>query len=447
MASPAFGETERDGGVKICVVGAGHVGLVTAACFAEMGHQVLCVDQNKKRVAALRRGKPWFYEPELEGLVRRNLKKKRLSFSSRVSEGVRRCSVIFIAVGTPPLDSGDADLTAVEQVIRTVASNAAGYRLIVEKSTVPVETGRRIREVLAHSRRKGECDLASNPEFLREGSAVGDFFHPDRIVLGVESRRARKILEDLYRPLKAPRVVTNVESAELIKHASNAFLATKISFINALSVLCERVGADVEEVAQGMGLDQRIGRSFLCAGIGYGGFCFPKDLEAFIRISEKLGYDFQLLKATREINEAQKRVVVEKVERMLWNVKGKRIGILGLAFKPETDDMRFAPSLEIIAQLAQKGARLAAYDPQAMPAARRLLKSRVRFAKDPYQLARGADGLVLVTEWEEFRKLDFRRIRRLMKQPIVVDGRNLYDPDAMKRLGFRYAGIGRRASL
>ena len=354
-----------------------------------------------------------------------------------------RCGVLFIAVGTPPLGSGDADLTAVEEVVRQIISKGRGYRLIVEKSTVPVETGRRIREVLKNARRKGaEFEVASNPEFLREGAAVEDFFKPDRIVIGVESARARRILEELYRPLKASLVVTDVESAELIKHASNAFLATKISFINAIAGLCDRVGADVEKVAEGMGLDRRIGRSFLRAGLGYGGFCFPKDLDAFIRISEKLGYDFQLLKATREINEGQKGILLEKISRLLWNLKGKRIGLLGLAFKPDTDDLRFAPSLELIERLRQAGARVSVHDPRAMPAARRLLKS-VRFAKDPYQLARGADCLVLVTEWEIFRRLDFRKIRRLMHQPVLVDGRNLYEPEAIKRLGFRYAGMGR----
>lgn len=430
--------------MEICVIGAGHVGLVTGACFAELGHRVVCVDQDRKKIQSLRRGKPWFYEPQLELLVRRNLRRRRLSFSTGVGEGVRRCGVIFIAVGTPPLISGDADLTAVEQVVREIVAKAKGYRLIVEKSTVPVETGRRIREILEQSRKRGvEFDVASNPEFLREGSAVHDFLHPDRIVFGVESERARKILEELYRPLKSPQVVTDVESAELIKHASNAFLATKISFINAVSVLCDRVGADVEKVAQGMGLDARIGRSFLRAGIGYGGFCFPKDLDAFIHISEKLGYDFRLLKATREINEGQKRIVFEKITKLLWNLKGKRIAVLGLAFKPETDDLRFAPALDLIERLHQAGADVVVYDPRAMAQARRRVRWKARFVKGPYEAARGADCLLLVTEWEEFRRLDFRKIRKSMRQPILVDGRNLYDPAEMKKFGFRYAGIGR----
>lgn len=430
--------------MNICVIGAGHVGLVTGACFADLGNRVVCVDQNRKRVAVLKKGKTPFYEPGLETLVRHNQKQKRISFTVSVPEGVRSCEVIFIAVGTPPLDSGEADLTAVEQVVRQIARSAGGYRLIVEKSTVPVETGRRIQETLAISRRrKAQFDVASNPEFLREGTAVKDFLHPDRVVLGVESPRARKLLEELYRPLRAPVVVTDIASAELIKHASNAFLSTKISFINAISVVCDRVGADVERVAQGMGMDPRIGPSFLKAGAGYGGFCFAKDLEAFIRIAERNGYDFKLLKATKEINESQKRILFEKVQRLLWNLKGKRVGMLGLSFKPDTDDMRFAPSLDVIEALVQAGARVRAYDPQAMEEAKRILGNKVGYAKDPYDLARGSDCLVLMTEWNDFKELDFARVKRLMKHPILVDGRNLYDPGQMRRLGFRYAAMGR----
>ncbi len=430
--------------MNICVIGAGHVGLVTAACFSDLGHRVVCVDQDRPKVQSLRKGKVWFYEPGLERLVERNLRKRRLSFTERIGDGVRHCEVIFIAVGTPPLASGDADLSSVEQVVREVARLAKGYRLIVEKSTVPVETGKRILQTLQMwPKGKTQFDVASNPEFLREGSAVEDFLHPERIVVGVQSKRARALLEELYRPFKAPWVVTDIASAELIKHASNAFLATKVSFINAISVLCDRVGADVEKVALGMGLDSRIGPSFLKAGLGYGGFCFPKDLEAFVRIAEKLGYDFQLLKATRQINEDQKRILVEKVLHHLWNLKGKRIALLGLAFKPDTDDMRFAPSLDIVSALIQGGAQVHAYDPRSMKAARRILGNKVRFSKDPYSASKGADCLVVITEWAEFRELDFKRIKRLMRQPILVDGRNLYRPEVMRRLGFRYVGMGR----
>ena len=433
--------------MKICVVGAGHVGLVTASCFAEMGHRVVCMDQDRKKLAALRKGKSWFYEPGLEPLVIKNLKKKRLFFTDRIAQGVKESEVIFIAVGTPPLPSGDADLTAVEQVVRQIAQAADGYRLIVEKSTVPVETGKRIERALEMISKKGApVEVASNPEFLREGSAVHDFFHPDRIVIGAGSVRARELLERLYKPFKAPLVVTDIASAELIKHSSNAYLSMKISFINAVSTICDKVGADVEMVARGVGLDSRIGAAFLKAGIGYGGFCFPKDLEAYIRIAEKLGYDFELLKAVKQINDDQRGILVEKVSNLLWNLKGKKIGLLGLSFKPDTDDLRFAPSLEIVAALRKGAAQVHAYDPQAMPEAGHLLGSDVQLAKDPYQLAKGADCLILVTEWKEFKDLDFARIKRLMRQPVLVDGRNLYDPEKMKRLGFRYAAMGRGAA-
>lgn len=429
--------------MDISIIGSGHVGLVTGACFADLGNRVVCVDNDPAKVAGLKKGKVPFFEPGLPPLVQRGLSARRLTFTTQIREGVRKAKVIFIAVGTPPKADGEADLTGIEHVARTIASELTRYRLIVEKSTVPVETGRWIRRTLEASlTRKVPFDVASNPEFLREGTAVQDFLHPDRIVVGVESKRAEKLLRELYSPFKAPWVVTDIASAELIKHASNAFLATKISFINAVSILCERVGADVDRVAAGMGLDPRIGGSFLKAGAGYGGFCLPKDLEAFIRISDKLGYDFELLKAVQKINTQQKAALVAKVEKELWNLKGKRIGILGLSFKPDTDDMRFAPSLGVIEALAQSGARLRAYDPQAMPAARALLNG-VIFAKDPYALARGCDGLVILTEWNEFKELDLARIKRSMRHPVVVDGRNLYDPQAMKRLGFRYAAVGR----
>ncbi len=430
--------------MKICVVGAGHVGLVTAACFAEIGHRVVCVDQDRKKLALLRKGKAWFYEPGLEELIVKNIKKKRLFFTDRVAQGVRESEILFIAVGTPPLPTGDADLTAVEQVVRQIAQHADGYRLIVEKSTVPVETGKRIKEALEMMhRKKAPIEVASNPEFLREGSAVHDFFHPDRIVFGVESNRSKELLKKLYKPFKAPLVVTDIASAELIKHSSNAYLAMKVSFINAVSVVCDKVGADVQNVARGMGCDTRIGPSFLNAGIGYGGFCFPKDLEAYIRIAEKRGYDFKLLKAVREINEDQRRILVEKVTRLLWNLKGKKVGLLGLSFKPDTDDLRFAPALEIIAALREGGAQVHAYDPRAMPEAKRLLGPGIHLAKDPYHLAKDADCLILVTEWQEFKDLDLARIKKRMRQPVLVDGRNLYDPDKVKRLGFRYAAMGR----
>ena len=429
--------------MEIAIVGAGHVGLVTGACFADLGNRVVCVDRDPKKIASLRRGKVTFYEPGLESMVVHNLAKKRLSFTTQISEGVERSQIIFIAVGTPPLDSGEADLTGVEQVAKSIAQSMRGYRLIVEKSTVPVETGKWIQRTLKNFiHKRVPFDVASNPEFLREGTAIQDFLHPDRVVIGAESPRAKKLLLALYAPFQAPMVVTDIASAELIKHASNAFLATKISFTNVIANLCEQVGADVKKVAEGVGLDRRIGPAFLDAGVGYGGFCLPKDIEAFIRIAEKRDVDFQLLKAVKEINEGQRRLLIKKVEAELWNLKGKTIGILGLAFKPDTDDMRFAPSLEIIDALCKAGAKVRVFDPRAMKAAGPLLNG-VSFAKDPYQLAKGIDCLVIVTEWNEFKELDLGRLKRLMRQPIVVDGRNLYDPDQMRRLGFRYASIGR----
>lgn len=430
--------------MDICIIGAGHVGLVTGACFSDLGNHVVCVDNNRKRILSLKSGQTPFYEPGLEQLVRHNQAQGRLTFTTQIAQGVRRSKVIFIAVGTPPLPSGDADLTGVESVVRQIALGMTGYRLIVEKSTVPVETGRWIGLTLKNFvRKKASFDVASNPEFLREGSAVNDFLHPDRIVVGVESPRARLIFEELYKPFDAPLVVTDIASAELIKHASNAFLATKVSFINAVSVLCERVGADVEKVALGVGLDRRIGASFLRAGVGYGGFCLPKDIEAFIRIAEKHGYDFALLKAVKRINEDQRLLVVRKVEEQLWNLKDKKVGILGLAFKPDTDDMRFAPSIEVIEALRRAGATIQAFDPQAMPEAKSMMNG-ISFAKDAYGCAKGCDCLVVMTEWNEFKELDLSRLKRLMRQPVVVDGRNLYDPATLRRLGFRYVGMGRQ---
>ncbi len=429
--------------MNICIIGTGHVGLVTGACFADLGNRVICVDNDRKKIALLKKGKVPFFEPGLEPMVAHNMKEKRLLFAAEIAEGVARSQMIFIAVGTPPLPSGDADLTVVEKVARTIAGCMTKYRLIVEKSTVPVETGRWVRRTIAaFVREKVPFDVASNPEFLREGTAINDFLHPDRVVIGVESERAKSLLEQLYKPFHAPLVVTDIASAELIKHASNAFLSTKISFINSVAALCERVGADVEKVALGVGLDRRIGPAFLDAGIGYGGFCLPKDIEAFIRIAEKLGYDYKLLKAVKEINEDQRRSVIAKVEKLLWNLKDKRIGILGLAFKPDTDDMRFAPSIEVIGALAEAGARIKVFDPRAMEEAKKWLNG-VTFAKDAYGAAKGSDCLVLLTEWNEFKELDLKRLKALMRQPILVDGRNLYDPAAVRKLGFTYAGVGR----
>ena len=439
--------------MNIAIIGSGYVGLVTGTCLAEIGHSVICVDNDPKKIRSLQRAKVPIFELGLEDLLRRNMAKKRISFSTSISEAAEKSSVIFIAVGTPSKKNGEADLTYVENVAREIALDMDSYKLIVEKSTVPAATGKRIERTIqlnlpkivngAGRKEMAEFDVASNPEFLREGSAIKDFMNPDRIVIGVESPRAEKILREIYKPLKAPVVVTDINSAEMIKHASNSFLAMKISFINAVGRICEGVGADILKVAEGMGLDKRIGRNFLDAGIGYGGSCFPKDVDAFIRLSEKNGYDFALLKEVRSINEEQKDSFIRLIEDKLWIIKGKLIGVLGLAFKPNTDDMRNAPSVDIIKRLYNEGARLKVYDPQAMTNAQKIF-DRAHFAKSPYDTARECDCLLLLTEWDEFKSLDFTKIKKLMRHPILFDGRNIYDKEKMKKLGFEYYGIGRR---
>ena len=432
---------------RVCVIGSGYVGLVTGACLAEIGHKVACVDSDRAKIRSLLAGRLPFYEPGLAQLVSKNVKDKRLSFCYSVAEGMggrgRPAEIVFICVGTPPRADGSADLSYVEAVAEEIAKTLSDYTLIVEKSTVPVETGDWVRKTIERfNRRKVPFDVASNPEFLSEGRAVEDFLHPDRIVIGVASKRAERGLQELYAPLKAPLVSTDVHSAELIKHASNSFLATKISFINAVANVCERVGADVAEVARGMGLDRRIGPQFLKAGLGFGGSCFPKDLEAFRWISEKKGYDFKLLKLVQDINDQQRHWVLKKVEEELWNLEGKTVGLLGLSFKPETDDLRCAPSLDIIKALQGRRVKVAAYDPVAMPKAKPALKG-VRFARDAYDLAKGLDALVIVTEWPAFKELDYKRIYGLMRHPILLDGRNLLEPAKLRDLGFSYRAVGR----
>jgi len=430
--------------MEISIVGTGYVGLVTGACFAELGNKVTCIDNDKAKVNNLKKGIIPIFEPGLEELVKENVKRKRLQFSSNINLGVEKSLVVFIAVGTPSRENGEADLTGIENVARSIALSMKGYKLIVEKSTVPVETGMWVeRTIQANIKGKIKFDVASNPEFLREGSAISDFMHPDRVVIGVESNKARDILIDLYRPLNAPILVTDIKSAELIKHASNSFLATKISFINALSQVCERTGADIVKVAEGMGLDKRIGRAFLNAGVGYGGSCFPKDVDAFISISDKIGYSFELLKSVKMINECQKELLIKKIKDSLWILKNKTVGILGLSFKPNTDDMRSAPSLDIIRMLQAEEAKIKAYDPVAISKAAAFLTG-VHFAKDVYSLARGCDCLVIVTEWDEFKEIDFLKIKKLLKRPLIIDGRNIYDPDKLRKLGFEYISIGRK---
>lgn len=429
--------------MKISVIGTGYVGLVTGACFAELGNEVLCVDNDPKKIALLKRGKMPIYEPGLEEMVHRNRREGNLSFSTSIREAVGHGDVIFIAVGTPPREDGSADLSAVETVSKQIAKFMRRYRVIVQKSTVPAETGEWMMEIMRrYPRKKALFDIVSNPEFLREGTAVGDFLHPDRIVIGTSSPRARKIMETLYKPLKSPMLFTDIKSAELIKHASNSFLAVKISFINAVSFLCERVGADVTRVAEGMGYDKRIGRSFLDAGIGFGGICFPKDLSAFIWLAKKLGYDFELLRAVEKINQQQKERFVEKCRHALGSLQGKIIAVLGLSFKPNTDDMRCAPSIDIIRGFQEEGALIRAYDPAAIKKARPLF-TNVVFCKDPYETVRRADALAILTDWDEFKGLDLKRLRGLMRGRLLLDGRNIYDPKVAEKAGMRYFGIGK----
>lgn len=430
--------------MNICVIGSGYVGLVTGSCFADLGNDVICVDNDKSKVAALKKGTIPIYEPGLGELVKRNVKEGRLSFTSHLRDAVKKSEVIFVCVPTPPKDNGDADLTYVENVSKEIALSMPSYRLIVEKSTVPVNTGEWVEHTInVYNKRKIKFDVASNPEFLKEGSAIEDFMNPDRIVIGVKSRRAEELLSELYKPLKAPIVVTDIKSAELIKHASNSFLATKISFINSVASICDKVGADVVDVARGMGLDKRISKDFLSAGIGFGGSCFPKDLAAFVHIAEKIGYDFGILKEVQKVNRAQKRSVIKKIEELLWNLPKKTAGVLGLSFKPGTDDLRESPSLEIIEMLLKEGVHIKVYDPVAMGKARAVLGKGVRFCKDAYQAAKDSDCLLIATEWNEFKEIDFKKIKKIMRQPVLIDGRNIYDPKEMKRLGFKYIGIGR----
>ncbi|OGS11681.1 MAG: UDP-glucose 6-dehydrogenase [Elusimicrobia bacterium RIFCSPHIGHO2_02_FULL_61_10] len=434
--------------VNICVVGAGYVGLVSGACLAEVGHRVVCVDNDPAKIKLLEKGIMPIYEDDLERVVKKNVKAGRLQFANSIKDGMHhgghRAEAVFIAVGTPPREDGSADLSAIEKVSEEVAKNMTDYTVIVEKSTVPVATcDWIIKTVKRHNKNHLPFDVASNPEFLREGTAVWDFLEPDRVVVGVSSKQAEELMRSVYKPMKgAPIVVTSVKSAELIKHASNSFLSTKISFINAVANVCEKTGANVEDVARGMGLDKRIGPAFLKAGIGFGGFCFPKDLEAFYWLSSQVGYDFELLKAVKDINESQKMWLLKKIEEELWNIEGKTVALLGLAFKPETDDMRFAPSIDIIRELLKRGAKVRAYDPVSQENAKKCIKG-IYFAKDAYDCAKGVDCVCVVTEWKEFAKLDQKKLMAAVKHQIMIDGRNLYDPAAMRGLGWTYKSVGR----
>jgi UDPglucose 6-dehydrogenase len=429
--------------MRLTIIGTGYVGLVTGACFAEVGHRVICVDNNVEKIELLQRGGIPIYEPGLEELVQKNVAEGRLSFTSLTKEGVENSDVIFIAVATPPLPDGSVDLSYLEGVAREIAASMTSYKIIVDKSTVPVKTGEKVAETIKrYCKAKVDFDVVSNPEFLREGFAVDDLMRPDRIVIGTRSQRPVPAMREAYAPFKAPIIVTDINSAELIKHAANSFLALKISYINAVSVLCEASGANVQEVANGMGMDARIGRQFLDASLGFGGSCFPKDLSAFIKISEQLGYDFALLKEVQRINAQQMDRFIKKIIETLWVLKDKRIGVLGLAFKQNTDDVRTSPAIELCQRLLKEGAILRVHDPKAMEKARALLPD-VTYVKHMNDVAEGCDALVIATEWPEFKKLDLERARKELTHPIIFDGRNLFDALEMERMGFIYKSIGR----
>jgi UDPglucose 6-dehydrogenase len=429
--------------MNIAIIGTGYVGLVTGTCFAEVGHQVICVDCDVKKVELLQKGGMPIYEPGLEELIQKNVANGRLSFTASTRDGVDQSDVIFIAVPTPPQTDGSVDLSFMEGVARDIAAVMTSYKIVVDKSTVPVKTGDKVAETIRrYCKSKVDFDVVSNPEFLREGFAVEDFLKPDRVVIGVRSQRPVAAMKEIYSPFQAPIIITDINSAELIKHAANSFLALKISYVNALSVLCEASGANVQEVANGMGMDVRIGRRFLDASLGFGGSCFPKDLSAFIKISEQLGYDFRLLKEVQRINSDQMDRFFKKILDTLWVLKEKKIGVLGLAFKQNTDDVRMSPAVEICLRLQKEGAILRVHDPKAMEKAKALL-GNVTYVQDMNSVADGCDALVIATEWPQFKKLDLERARKLMTHPILFDGRNLFDAQEMERLGFIYKSIGR----
>jgi UDPglucose 6-dehydrogenase len=429
------------------MMGTGYVGLVTGTCFAELGNDVTCVDIIKEKIDKLNRGELPIYEPGLDVMVATNVKAGRLTFTTDLKKAVEDALVIFIAVGTPQAEDGSADTRYVEAVAKDIARCMNEYKVIVNKSTVPVGAGKWIKKLIQENQSKPiHFSVASNPEFLREGSAIEDFMRPNRVVIGTEDPEAAAIMRDLYKPLfiiETPIVMTDLASAELTKYAANAFLATKISFINEVATICERVGADVHDVARGMGLDQRIGTKFLHAGPGYGGSCFPKDTRALLNIAKKCDYNFQIVDAAVKVNDEQRLRMLEKIKKNLGSLNGKTIAVLGLSFKPNTDDMREAPSLDIIAGMQKEGARIRAYDPIAMHEAAKFLKN-VEFAEDTYSAITGADALVFVTEWNEFRSLDHDKIRRLLKTPIIFDLRNIYDPLRMREHGFTYIAVGRK---
>ncbi len=431
--------------MKITIIGSGYVGLTTGACFAEVGHHVLCVDNDAAKVASLLAGQIPIFEPGLEQLVRKNTAVRRLRFTASIEEGVQHGEVLFIAVPTPPQADGSVDLSFIERVAREIAAHLESYRVVVDKSTVPVKTGERVAQTIrSHARPGVEFDVVSNPEFLREGSAVADLMRPDRIVIGGNSDRALALMQKIYEPFMAPVLVTDINSAELIKHAANSFLALKISYANALAEICEASGADVVKVTEGIGADRRIGHGFLHAGLGYGGSCFPKDVAAFIAIAAQLGIPFDLLKEVQRINARQVERFLEALREALWLLQDKRIAVWGLSFKPNTDDVRCSVAVTLVERLVEEGACVTAYDPRAMAKARELpVAGRIRFAESALEAARDADVLVIATEWPEFASVPLTELRQVMRTPLIFDGRNLMDPVAAREVGFQYRGIGR----
>ena len=429
--------------MKLCIIGTGYVGLVSGTCFAEVGHQVICVDNDANKVKKLQAGGIPIYEPGLEELVKKNVTAGRLAFTTSTTEGVQQSDVVFIAVPTPPQPDGSVDLSYIERVARDIAAALTSYKIVVDKSTVPVKTGEKVAETIKrYSTAKVEFDVVSNPEFLREGFAVDDLMKPDRVVIGVSTQRPVAAMKEIYTPFKAPIIVTDINSAELIKHAANSFLALKISYINAIANVCEAAGANVQEVAQGIGLDERIGRRFLNAGIGFGGSCFPKDLSAFIKIAEQIGYDFKLLREVQRINADQMDRFVKKITDTLWVLKDKKIGVLGLAFKQNTDDVRSSPAIDLCQRLLKEGATLRVHDPKGMEKAKAILPD-VTYVDDMDAVAEGCDALVIATEWEEFKSVDLARAKKGLTHPILFDGRNLFDPVEMEKLGWIYKSVGR----
>jgi UDPglucose 6-dehydrogenase len=431
--------------MDISIIGSGYVGLVTGACFADVGHNVICIDNDERKVESLQRGRIPIYEPGLEEIVHRNVSTRRLRFSGSIKEGVDHAQIVFIAVPTPQNADGSVDLSFIEKVAREIAGVLTEYRVIVDKSTVPVKTGEKVAEsIKRYNKRGADFDVESNPEFLREGCAVSDLMKPDRIVIGAQSERAINLMKKVYEPFMAPILVTDINSAELIKHAANSFLALKISYINAVSAICEASGADVEKVADGIGMDRRIGRNFLNAGIGYGGSCFPKDIAAFIAISEKLGVPFTLLKEVQRINAAQKERFLKTIRDALWVLRDKKIAVWGLTFKPNTDDLRSSVAIDLIADMLREGAQVAAYDPKGMEKAREVKAiADARLTNSALEAVEGAEALVIATEWDEFANVDLTAVREKMHTPLIFDGRNLFDPETMGKLGFHYTSIGR----